>query len=140
MLVSLEVLGIALIVIGQQAAGRVSALPEEPPHIEALLVSADRHGHCYLKTEGAGYKVGKGQKYDIECIVSDTTSQLSYEWSCDDGEISEDGSMIAWIAPNTSVHTIVVVTVSDIAGHMVSGNITLNVVSCSVCTFGQCTG
>jgi hypothetical protein len=143
LILSLLITGITLIVVAHQAAGRVTALPEEPLRIEALLVTKDRHGHCYLKTEGAGYKVGRGQKYDIECVVADTGHAALFEWSCYDGEISEiseDGSMITWTAPDSSVRTIVEVTASDAANRMVSANVSLNVVSCSVCTFGQCSG
>jgi len=108
----------------------------QPPVTEALLVTAE---HCYLLTYSWGYKVGKGQKYDIECIVSDTSGEVSYNWSCDGGEISEiadDGSMITWTAPTTSGYVTITVIVSDIAGNMSSKNISLQVVSCSPCTFG----
>jgi len=113
----------------------ISVATEQPPIIEALLVTAE---HCYLKEEDSGYKVGKGQKYDIECIVSDTGGEVSYNWSCDGGEISEDGSMITWTAPNPSgsIDVTVTVIVSDIAGNMMTKNIILNVVACSPCTFG----
>jgi hypothetical protein len=111
----------------------ISAMPEQPPIIEALLVTAE---HCYLKTEGSGYKVGKGQKYDIECRVSDTSGAVSYNWSCDDGELSGEGSMIAWTAPNTSRYVKVTVIASDIADNRMRKSIILNVVPCSPCTFG----
>jgi hypothetical protein len=115
----------------------ISVASEQPPIIEALLVTAE---HCYLKTYSWGYKVGQGQKYNIECVVSsDTSDELSYNWSCTSGQISEtseDGSIITWIAPNTTVDVIVTVTVSDDAGNMMSKDISLNVVSCSHCTFG----
>lgn len=108
---------------------------EEPPVIEELLVTAD---HCYLKTYSSGYKVGKEQEYHIECIVSDNSSVVSYNWSCDDGEISGEGSTITWTAPNPPGSTDVTVTVvvSDIAGNMASKDLALNVVNCSPCTFG----
>jgi len=110
----------------------------QPPIIEDLLITKDRYGHCYLKKSGEKYLVGKGQKYDIECIVADVGIELFYEWSCDDGEISEDGSMLTWTAPNPSgsVDVTVTVIVSDITGNMATKNINLNVVSCSRCTFG----
>jgi hypothetical protein len=114
----------------------ISVATEQPPVIEALRVTKDRYGHCYLKTYSWGYKVGKGQKYDIECLVADTSSELSYNWSCDGGELSGEGSLITWTAPNTSVDVTVTVTVSDVAGNMMSNDITLNVVGCSKCTFG----
>jgi hypothetical protein len=111
----------------------ISVATGQPPVIEALLVTAE---HCYLLTYSWGYKVGKGQKYDIECIVSDTSGEVSYNWSCDGGEMSEDGSMITWTAPNTSGYVTITVIVSDVADNMSSKNISLQVVSCSPCTFG----
>ena len=140
LVVSLIILGIVLIVTSQQMAEPIPVVPEQPPNIEALEVTKDRYEHCYLIEEDISkYKVGKGQKYDIECIVSDTSIELFYEWSCDDGEISEsseDGSMIVWTAPDTSNPSVTVtVTVSDIADNMVSESMTLNVVTCSSCTF-----
>jgi hypothetical protein len=110
----------------------------QPPNIKPLLITKERYGHCYLKKSGEKYLVGKGQKYDIECIVSDTNGEVSYNWSCDGGELSGEGSMITWTAPNPSgsIDVTVTVIVSDIAGNMVSKNIILNVVNCSTCTFG----
>jgi hypothetical protein len=120
----------------------VSVVTGQPPVIEALLVTRDRHGHCYLKKRGTLILVGRGQKYDIECIASHPDDfELTYIWEWDGGEvfeISEDGSMVTWMAPNTSVDVTVLVTVSDMAGNTVSDRITLTVVSCSVCTFGHC--
>ena len=119
----------------------VSVWTGQPPIIEALEVTKDRYGHCYLIEYSWGYKVGMEQQYDIDCIVADTGVELFYEWSCDGGElseVSEDGSMIAWTAPSTSGEVIVTVIVSDIADNMVSESVTLEVVSCSPCTFGSC--
>ena len=111
----------------------VSVAPRSPPVIESLIVTAE---HKYLKKYSAGYKIGKEESCDIECIVSDTSGQLVYEWSCDDGEISGEGSMITWTAPNRAVKVTVTVTVSYAAGDAVSKSIVFQVVSCSACTFG----
>lgn len=136
--------GVVLIAVGAVAAGRIHSLPRQAPCIEALIVNADRHEHCYLRADGEGYKVGRAQKYDIQCVVAGGDSQLSFQWLCRDGEfseISEDGSMITWTAPDSSVdNTIVTVIVSDTADQTVSANMSLHVVSCSVCTFGPCPG
>jgi len=106
-----------------------------PPNIEDLIVTAE---HKYLKENGTGYdyKVGKEQKYDIECTVSDASVGVSYNWSCEDGEIAGEGSTITWTAPNTSSKVTVTVIVSDIAGNRISNSVILYVVSCSACTFG----
>ena len=127
---------------GSSATGSVqpSVATGQPPVIEQLVITKDRYGHCYLKKSGDEYLVGKEQKYDIECSVSDTSGEVSYEWSCEDGTISGEGSMITWTAPNTSDYVTVTVIVSDITGNMVGKNIELKVVSCSRCTFGSCTG
>ena len=112
----------------------ISVATGQPPIIEALLVTAE---HCYLLSYSWGYKVGKGQKYDIECIVSDTSGEVSYNWSCDGGELTGEGSLIIWTAPSPSgsIDVTVTVIVSDIAGNMASKNIILRVVTCSSCTF-----
>lgn len=115
-----------------------SVASEQPPIIEALVVTKDRYGHCYLKTYSWGYKVGKEQMYDIHCDIEDTSIELFYEWACDGVEIPRDGPMITWTAPNMVVEVTVTVTVSDLAGHMASKNVILEVVSCSTCTFGSC--
>jgi hypothetical protein len=106
---------------------------EEPPIVEQLLVTAE---HCYLKTTSTGYKVGKEQEYYIECIVSNNDSVVSYNWSCDGGELFGEGAQIAWTAPNASIDVTVTVIVSDVSGNMASKDLALDVVSCSPCTFG----
>jgi len=111
----------------------ISVMTGQPPNIEALLVTAE---HCYLKTDPSGYLVGKGQEYDVECIITDTSTELFYEWSCTGGEISQDGSIVTWIAPDASAWVTVTVIVSDIIGNTVSESVLLEVVTCSPCTFG----
>jgi hypothetical protein len=112
----------------------LSAALVAPPTIEDLIVTAE---HKYLRksTSGYDYDVWTAKQYNIECIVSDTSGGVSYNWSCDDGEISEiseDGSTITWIAPNkTLTATTVTVIVSDIAGTRASKNIFLYVPSCA---------
>ncbi len=111
----------------------LSVVTGTPPTIEDLVVTAE---HQYLKKTSTGYKVGKTKEYDIECIASNTSGELAYEWSCDGGEISGDGSMITWTAPDTEGDVTVTVLVTDIAHNTVSKSIILNVVPCSACIFG----
>ncbi len=106
---------------------------EEPPIVEELLLTAE---HCYLKTTSTGYKVGKDQEYQIECIVSNNHSVVSYNWSCDGGELFGEGPQIAWTAPNASIDVTITVIVSDASGSITSEDLALDVVSCSPCTFG----
>ena len=108
----------------------VSVALEPQSIIEDLVVTAE---HCYLKEYSSwGYKVGKDQEYHIECILSDTSIEVSYQWSCEDGTISGEGSMITWTAPDAYIkRTTVTVVVSD----MVPESVVFEVVSCSGCTF-----
>jgi hypothetical protein len=112
-----------------------------PPIIESLIVTPI--GHIYLRkstTAGCDYDVWKTEKYDIECIVSDTSGEVFYDWSCDNGEISEifeDGSTITWIAPNqTSVQATVTVTVSDAADNRMRKSIDFCVPFCACGSWG----
>jgi hypothetical protein len=103
-----------------------------PPIVEDLIVTAD---HKYLKETANGYKVGKTYDYGIECVALNTSGELVYEWSYDGGEISGEGSMITWTAPDVSSEVIVTVVVTDIADNIVSKSIILEVVPCSACIF-----
>jgi len=104
------------------------------PMIENLIVTAD---HKYLKETTTGYKVGKGQQYHIVCNVSSNVSEeLTYEWLCTGGEISGEGSIITWTAPNTSGVVTVTAIVFDLEGNMDKDSLLLTVVSCSSCELG----
>jgi hypothetical protein len=108
-----------------------------PPIIQNLIVTAKEPK--YLKETTTGYKVGKTKEYDIECIASDTDGELGelvYEWSCAGGEISGEGSIVTWTAPDTSGDVTVTVKVFDGAGNWVKKSIVLEVVPCSPCEFG----
>ena len=112
----------------------VSVALEQQSIIEDLVVTAE---HCYLKEYSWGYKVGKEQEYHIECIPSDNSTDVSYQWACEDGTISGEGPMINWTAPDEYIEaTTVTVTVSDFdSAIMDTEKVVLEVVSCSGCTF-----
>jgi hypothetical protein len=106
-----------------------------PPTIQNLTVIAKEPK--YLKTTSSGYTVGRTKQYDIACNVSDPSGVVSYNWSCEKGVISGEGSMITWTAPDESLdRTTVTVIVSDAVGNMVSRSIVFKVASCNTCTFG----
>jgi len=105
-----------------------------PPVIEDLIVTAT---HKYLKESPAGYKVGKAQNYSIECVASSNTSgNLTYEWSCTGGDINGEGSVINWTAPDEVVTVTVTAKVFDALNNWVRKSVILEVVTCSECTFG----
>jgi hypothetical protein len=116
----------------------IAVAMEQPPTIDQLVVTAE---HCYLKEYSWGYKVGKARVYSIECVVAGA-GEFAYEWSCAGGNISGEGSMITWTAPEPSgtVDITVTVMVSDIGGNKAVKNVLLQVVSCSSCSFPGCSG
>ena len=105
-----------------------------PPSIENLVVTAE--DPKYLKTTSTGYKVGKTKQYYIECIASTMNGDLTYEWSCNDGEIFGSGSVINWTAPDMSGYVTATARVFDDAGNWVRKNVVFEVVDCSPCEFG----
>ena len=107
----------------------VSVVSDQPPVIQALLVTAN-HKYLYKRDYTGGYRVGKGQQYQIECIVADTDVELLYEWSHSSGAMSGEGSLITWTAPDEDVSVIVTVVVSDIVGNTTTESVELEVVDC----------
>jgi hypothetical protein len=101
-----------------------------PPNIDNMIVTAT--GHPYLTKISTWYKVAKTYEYNIECVASDT-GELVYEWSCTGGEISGEGSLITWTAPNTACDVTVTVKVFDGLGNWVRESIVFKVVSCVSC-------
>ena len=102
------------------------------PVIEDLIVTAE---HKYLKETATGYTVLKTKEYYIECIASNADGELGelvYEWSCDGGEISGEGSLITWTAPNTDGDVTVTVQVFDDIDNWVKKSIAFEVVPCGL--------
>jgi len=116
----------------------IKVMPDQPPDIEPFRIT---HKECKLeKHDDWTYTVGNLEEYSIECLVSDTVPgtdmerfyELSYKWDWDDGEVSEDGSVITWVAPDADTDVTITVTVSDIAGNTATQSVTLRV-TCSPC-------
>jgi len=121
---------------GRQDTASISLIASNgpPPVIEDLIVTA---AHKYLKESPVGYKVGKAQNYSIECVASSNTSgNLTYEWSCTGGEINGEDSVINWTAPDAVITVTVTAKVFDSLGNWVRRSVILEVVACSECTFG----
>jgi hypothetical protein len=129
LIMAMIVLGIVLVITSRQ----------QPPVIQALEVTSEQHGHCYLIQDNTlEYRVGREQVYDIECTVSNTRATLTYDWTYEGGELEGEGPLVTWTAPNSSSDVTVKVTVSDSAGNTVSDSVLLRVVRCSACTFRGC--
>jgi len=119
---------------GRKATGSIVLIASNgpPPTIEDLIVTAE---HKYLKETTTGYKVAKTYNYSIGCNASGT-GELVYEWSCTGGNISGEGSMITWTAPDSVGDVTVTVKVFDGVGNWVKKSVVLKVVPCTPCEFG----
>ena len=117
---------------GREATESITLIASNgpPPIIADLIVTAE---HPYLKEITTGYKVAKTYDYNIECIASNTSGELVYEWSCTGGNISGEGSMITWTAPNTEGDFTVTVKVFDDIDNWVRKSIFFEVVPCKDC-------
>ena len=91
--------------------------PNHPPVIDSLT------------TEWR--KVRKAVTSAVECIASDPDGDsLSYIWSVDGGNISGEGPVVTWVAPNAyGVYTVTII-VTDGRGGEVSESISIEVCSC----------
>jgi len=113
-----------------------------PPTIEKLVVTPN--GNTFLREPtklGCDCDVWKNQKYDIECVASNTSGELVYNWSCAAGNISGEGSTITWTAPNEkSVQVTVTAIVSDAKGNSMGKNIVFWIPSCTCGSWGLKSG
>jgi len=119
----------------------IKVMPDQAPGIEPFRIT---HKECKLeKHDDWTYTVGNLEEYSIESLVSDTVPgtdmerfyEMFFEWDWDDGEVSgvsDDGSVITWLSPNTYTDVTVTVTSSDIAGNTATQSVTLRV-TCSPC-------
>jgi hypothetical protein len=113
-----------------------------PPTVEKLVVTPKEN--IYLRkssTPGCNFDVWKGTtsnptKYDIECTASGT-GQLVYNWSCTDGQIAGEGSVITWTTPNEiSVKVTVTVAVFDGSGNSIVKEVVFEMASCTCGSWG----
>ena len=115
----------------------ISVSSKPPPVIEVLIVTSEEPK--YLKEYSGGYAILRGKSCIIECVVANASAELNYEWSAvgdntEEGEISGEGSVITWVAPNNGVKVTITVTVSDSFANKTSKNVVFTVKTCS-CTF-----
>jgi len=110
----------------------ISVALNPPPTIESLIVTPKEPK--YLKEDNGGYKILRNRSCDIECVVKDASDDLVYEWSCDDGEISGEGSVITWTAPDERGEVTVTAIVSDSSGSVTTKSIVFGVETCG-CAF-----
>jgi len=128
---------------GGEAVGEVSLSVNSgiPPAVEKLVVTPVTRYLRYSTIAGCNFDVYKDKHYTIECVASNASGDLLYQWSSTDGEISGEGPVITWISPNklsTSVESIdvtVTVIVSDSAGNSTIRKVVFHMASCTCNAF-----
>ena len=115
----------------------VSVSPNPPPVIEDLIVTPKEPK--YMKGSSGDYSILKSKTCEIKCIATNASGELNYEWlakgdNTDGGQISGEGSIISWTAPDKGDTITITVTVSDIAGVNTSKNVVFKVMTCA-CSF-----
>jgi hypothetical protein len=75
-------------------------------------------------------EIDPGVSYQIECTASDPDEdELSYAWSADGGNISGEGFVVAWTAPEAPGAYIITVQVTDGRDGEATTQLTVNVVA-----------
>jgi hypothetical protein len=65
-----------------------------------------------VKLESTSTVLSLGQHTNIECIVSNSTGNYTYEWSSDWGSIQGEGKLVDWLAPDSAGNYSIEVTVT----------------------------
>lgn len=103
------------------SSGGDDASPTAPEQSESLLE--------IVSLESGASRVPPGGETWIECTVCDDAAEvLTYQWTATGGSFSsEPGSRMTWVAPDRTGDWIITVTVTDSAGNMATGSISVAV-------------
>jgi len=111
----------------------ISVTEGEPPQLAELnLAPIDTD---MLKRKGDAWAIFQGRSCSIECVVDEGDGPFTYEWSIDQGVLTESEETAVWDAPSSRVSATVVVTVTDRHGNKASVSTLIYVETCT-CAFG----
>ena len=109
------------VVVTNEMGGEISASL-------SIKVAVNHPPLIELKTEKT--RVTKSSTCTIECIALDPDEdELSYTWSASRGNISWEGAVATWVAPNAGGCYTIIVTVEDSRGGKVTDDIVFTVES-----------
>jgi len=109
-LASLTILVVATLLIGSCVP------PNQPPVISSLTANEE--------------EINPAGSCQIECIASDPDEdELSYIWSTDGGNISGEGSIVTWMAPDAAGAYTIAVKVTDGRDGEATTQLTIDVVA-----------
>jgi len=70
--------------------------------IISILAVACVNQHLPATIEADKTVLPRGERTNIKCVVSNSTGNVSYEWSSSDGSIQGEGELVEWVAPNST--------------------------------------
>jgi len=115
-------------------AGSCKIIANHPPVVTIGKLIVTPENPKYVKKVPEGYQILIGWSCDIECIISDASDDLIYQWSCDGGKICGGGPVVTWMAPNGRDEVTITVTVSGAGSSATSKSIVFQVED-SPCAF-----
>jgi hypothetical protein len=80
------------------------------------------------------YKILHTNSCSIECVVTNSTGELTFSWSAEKGKISGDGAIITWTPPHVKGLVSITVKVTDAENNMDEKELVFKVEKCS-CVF-----
>lgn len=80
-----------------------------------------------VKLEATSTLLSLGQHTNIECTVSNSTGNYTYEWSSDWGSIQGEGKLVDWLAPDSAGNYSIEVTVTGANGKSGTASMTITV-------------
>jgi len=112
----------------------VSVALNPPPVIERMIIFPEEPE--YVKECPGEYLIFMGKSCEVACIAAGASGELNYEWlaqgdKTDGGQISGEGSVITWTAPDKRDTITIMVTVSDATGIETSKNVVFAVKTCT---------
>lgn len=69
-----------------------------------------------------------GEHANIECTVSNSTGNMTYEWSCSGGSIEGEGAVVDWFAPDSAGAYTIKVKAEEENGKSGRASLTINVI------------
>ncbi len=95
--------------------------------IMSILVAGCANQHLPATLKADKTLLSLGEHTNIECIVSNSTGNMSYEWSSNSGSFQGEGSLVEWLAPDSAGNYFIKVNVEEDSGKKGTSFMTITV-------------
>ena len=127
-----------VIIVSDSYGGRVARMftinvaTIHPPVIEDFVITAKETK--FFREYEDEYKILHTNSCSIECVVTNSTGELTFSWSAEKGKISGDGAIVTWTPPHVKGLVSITVKVTDAENNMDEKELVFKVEKCS-CVF-----